>query len=357
MSDDSDDEGVARSKVIDDWAYRSHKNEKDIHKILLIGTGESGKSTIFKQMRVLYDKENISEDDNYVTKMVVRRNIIDCLQTLIAGVEKFELKYERPESKFAALYISELEVNGSEGFPWNDTITQHADHLWNNEPAIRACYAQRSRLQLYDSCAYMLDSLQRISQRDYVPDTDDFVRARLRTSGIIEKLFNIQNVKFKFIDVGGQRSERRKWIHCFHDVTALIYVAACSEFDQRCYEDETSNRMEESLQVWSAVVNYEVFGPKCAFILFLNKSDIFEEKILRMGISLSTFFDDFKGPDTLEASKEFILDQFMRCNESEREIFPHFTCATDTTHIEEVFGDCQQMILKININEMGLGDY
>lgn len=41
-------------------------------------------------------------------------------------------------------------------------------------------------------------------------------------------------------DVGGQRSERKKWIHCFEDVTAIIFCVAMSEYDQVLHEDETT---------------------------------------------------------------------------------------------------------------------
>jgi len=41
-------------------------------------------------------------------------------------------------------------------------------------------------------------------------------------------------------DVGGQRSERKKWIHCFEDVTAIIFCVAMSEYDQVLQEDETT---------------------------------------------------------------------------------------------------------------------
>lgn len=52
---------------------------------------------------------------------------------------------------------------------------------------------------------------------------------------------------FRVYDVGGQRSERRKWMHCFDDVTAIIFVAAVSAYDQVLYEDATQNRIDEVL--------------------------------------------------------------------------------------------------------------
>jgi G-protein alpha subunit len=67
-------------------------------------------------------------------------------------------------------------------------------------------------------------------------------------------------------DVGGQRNERKKWIHCFDDVTAVIFVASLSEYDQVLYEDNTVNRMEEAVTLFSDIANsryQSVVGPCC----------------------------------------------------------------------------------------------
>lgn len=42
----------------------------------------------------------------------------------------------------------------------------------------------------------------------------------------------------RMVDVGGQRSERRKWIHCFENVTSIIFLVALSEYDQILFESE-----------------------------------------------------------------------------------------------------------------------
>lgn len=56
----------------------------------------------------------------------------------------------------------------------------------------------------------------------------------------MEKTTLIIYVFFRLFDVGGQRSERKKWIHCFEDVTAIIFCVAMSEYDQVLHEDETT---------------------------------------------------------------------------------------------------------------------
>ena len=79
-------------------------------------------------------------------------------------------------------------------------------------------------------------------------------------------------------DVGGQRSERKKWIHCFDNVDCVLFVVAMSEYDQVLFEDRTTNRMQESLTLFKDIVNNDYFSEK-PFIVFFNKRDLFEEKV------------------------------------------------------------------------------
>ena len=98
------------------------------------------------------------------------------------------------------------------------------------------------------------------------------------------------------IDVGGQRTERKKWIHCFDDVLLVMFLAAISEYDQVLEEDEKTNRLTESLTLFGTILSYKWFKYviKHSFLfqsisptprrdssiaLFLNKKDLLEEKI------------------------------------------------------------------------------
>jgi GTPase SAR1 family protein len=164
----------------------------------------------------------------------------------------------------------------------------------------------------------------------------------------VETEFEYNGMQFRLIDVGGQRTERKKWIHCFEGVTAVIFVAALSEYDLTCYEDDKTKRMVESLILFDEVCNSRYFQEK-DIILFFNKVDLFKEKIERQDLKIS--FENYKGGCNFDNALKFIEREFKDRNQDEgKEIYTHFTCATDTNNVASVFGDVKDIILKNNFN-------
>lgn len=102
--------------------------------------------------------------------------------------------------------------------------------------------------------------------------------SRKATRGIHEYDLTIKKVPFKFVDVGGQRSQRTKWFQCFDEVTSILYLVSSSAFDQTLVEDRTTNRMQESLNIFNTIANNRCFK-SVSIILFLNKTDLLEEKV------------------------------------------------------------------------------
>lgn len=128
------------------------------------------------------------------------------------------------------------------------------------------------------------------------------------------------------MDVGGQRSERRKWIHCFEGVTSIVFLASLSEYDQMLAESTDDNRMEESKALFSNILTYPWFQ-SASVILFLNKNDVLEEKVKNSHIE--DYFPEFEGPrEDAEAARMFIKDMFLEQNNEGKNIYSHFTCAT-----------------------------
>lgn len=125
-----------------------------------------------------------------------------------------------------------------------------------------------------------------------MPNDQDVLRSRVKTTGITETTFIIQDLTYRMFDVGGQRSERKKWIHCFENVTTILFLVAISEYDQLLFEDETVNRMQEALTLFDSICNSRWFV-KTSIILFLNKIDRFKEKL---PVSpMQNYFPDYEG--------------------------------------------------------------
>lgn len=82
-----------------------------------------------------------------------------------------------------------------------------------------------------------------IARFDYLPTVDDILLTRVRTTGIVEEMFVVEDRPFDVVHTGGQRNERKKWIHTFDLVDAVLFVVGLKQYDQMLYEDESTNRM------------------------------------------------------------------------------------------------------------------
>ena len=154
-------------------------------------------------------------------------------------------------------------------------------------------------------------------------------------------------------DVGGQRSERKKWIHCFEGVNAIIFCVALSGYDLVLAEDGGMNRMVESMQLFEGVCNNKYFS-ETTIILFLNKKDLFADKIQYSPLTIC--FPEYRGQNTYEEAASYIQMKFeaLYIRSDEQEVYTHFTCATDTINIEFVFDAIVDVILKHNLRDCGL---
>ena len=120
---------------------------------------------------------------------------------------------EDEESSSMARTCFELAAKLEDG-ELSPELARLMEHLWQNR-AVQTCFTRSREYQLNDSAEYFLNELHRIKRRDYVPSVMDVLRTRVKTTGIVETHFQYKDLHFQLFDVGGQRSERKKWIHCF----------------------------------------------------------------------------------------------------------------------------------------------
>ena len=154
------------------------------------------------------------------------------------------------------------------------------------------------------------------------------------------------------IDVGGQRSERKKWFHCFEGVNAVLFVVAMSEYDQPLKENKDVNRMQESIKLFASICDVIWFA-KSAMLLFLNKKDVFDEKMKHSPLT-QCFPEHTEGSYDTNAAAHYISEVFVRANKLDREVYRHFTCAKDSQNISVVFHVCIDTIIQNNLKFCGM---
>nr|XP_060618152.1 guanine nucleotide-binding protein subunit alpha-14 isoform X1 [Anolis sagrei ordinatus] len=300
-------------------------------------------------MRIIHGTGYTEEDRKGFQKMIYQ-NIYSAMQAMIRAMDALQIPYASEQCKEDGQMIEKVDV---------DKVTmlesKHVEaikRLWE-DPGIQECYDRRREYQLSDSAKYYLSDLDRIAMPSFLPTEQDVLRVRVPTTGIIEYPFELENIIFRMVDVGGQRSERRKWIHCFESVTSIIFLVALSEYDQVLAESDNENRLEESKALFKTIITYPWFA-NSSVILFLNKKDLLEEKI--MYSDLVTYFPQFTGPkQDVKAAKDFILNLYQEQNpDKEKVMYSHFTCATDTENIRFVFAAVKDTILNINLKEFNL---
>ena len=199
---------------------------------------------------------------------------------------------------------------------------------------------------------YFFENLDRLMRSDYLATDEDNLYCRVRTTGVVTTRYIISGVPFEMYDVGGQRNERRKWIHFFDNVTAVIFVGALSEYDQVLFEESSKNRVQEALDLFQEICSNPFFKDS-AILLFLNKHDLFEEKIKTKPINHVTEWQDYQG-QSLQDAEEYFKAKFLSRNMNpERNIFTRYTQATNTANIEFVFNAARSIILDQNVVASG----
>jgi len=334
-----------KSDEIDKAIDEENSAESSIHKILVLGAGESGKTTLFKQMIQIY---GTGWDDNkkkaFVT--IIRGNILKYIQSLVRRLAE-QTPADLVASKEFVESLEQKSIQCPPGKAIDPEIVKHIMALWMCEPMQQLWREKFDDLQLPNCAQAFLDRLPDVAQETYLPSFQDILACRVSTTGIVETDFSAHDEKFRMYDVGGQKNERRKWIHSFEHINLLIFVVAIDQYNQKMFEDKTKNRITDSLELFEAIASNKFFKDK-DIVLFLNRSDLFKQKISHVPLSVCDEFLDYKGKegDWEEAFQE-IKKKFLERNTNKaRHVKVHLTCTIDTEQVKVIFDTVRLGIIK-----------
>jgi len=292
-------------------------DDRNKRKILLLGNGSSGKSTIFKQLKlILGDSREFDENELLEATCAIRQN---CVSVLLGVLHKCNVLFDDDSERFADCRIPDGDPAVVEAFTFvmkyraetfekveeqQQDLTELAMHigfLWRLKCVQTTIKLRHKRFTVPDGMEYFYDSLDTVFTAGYSPSIEDILRLRIRTTGMIEQRFTIlspnhvDQYHLSLIDTGGERNERKKWVFSFESVDTVIFVAALSHFASVLWEDEKTLSLHDALELFAEICNGRWFK-RSEMILFLNKDDLFRQ-MLYEEISLNVGFGDIREED------------------------------------------------------------
>jgi len=223
--------------------------------------------------------------------------------------------------------------------------------LWNH-PTVKGMLTKR-RLKLDEWSEFFLRHISRVASPQYVPTTDDILHARIQTMGVAEHIFDVnlhgRIVTWHLFDVGGARGQRHSWVPYFDDANAIIFVAPVSAFDQYLEEDPRTNRIDDSLQLFTQICSNALLK-SVHLVLFLNKTDLLKAKIDR-GLKVRKYITSFgERSNDYETVVQYFRAHFLqvhrRNNENRRVLYTHFTSVVDTKATQRIIGNVRDSIFR-----------
>ncbi|KAI4467054.1 gtp-binding protein alpha subunit [Holotrichia oblita] len=291
--------------------------------VLLLGTGESGKTTICKQMKILHIN-GFTDEEKSSRIPFIKQNVHESVFSMVSASSKINPPVEIKDSKAkqSAAYILQI---GPDGPPeWTNEYIDHVKILWA-DPDIQTVFQRSNEYQLIDST---------------------------------------QQVICLFLQVfdGG--------------IQAILFLIAASDFDQTLREDERVNRLKEAFHVYEEIF-WSRFVRGAGFLIFLNKQDLLRKKI-ESGRKIENYFPDYinykqtngtNQSDEYEVVKGFLKHKIMEISQRDpdavsrhimkdvvvkpvvvtRNVYVHYTTATDTDNVKLVFNDVRDLIIEMNV--------
>lgn len=305
--------------------------------VLILGCGDSGKSTLCTKWRLWVEmnsshklKSTLPQDRAYICK-----TIKSCLEAVFqspwtSGVDfgdKIVHEFVTNFSNYAAHFSK---------FPLSKSLVEKLTKLWQNDHFQSLLFKAFKFTQIQSSLNHFLSDLKRLRDKNFIPMPADLLHCHVKTTGIIDRdFYSIVNKNIQIVEGAGQKVERNKWHGKFRSTDLVCFLCAVSEFNELLYEDSRKNRLADSLECFQKLVeDPELYDSK--FVLIFTKTDLFTKKV-----------------NYLNSQKVNLVDEFTE--DFKKGIKPGSTPDQVLNEIEKVFkqkgGDMLSGVYKVNLIE------
>ncbi|KAJ7510801.1 heterotrimeric G protein alpha subunit B [Mycena galericulata] len=335
---------IARNDAIENRLLLDSLKAKNEISILLLGAGGSERSVV-RQMKLLHS--GLTDRERVAYKEAIFSNIAQDMRAILEAMPALEIPLAPLNDAHRATVLSLPGKIEADVLPRD--IADAIRGLWL-DPGVKEAVRRSKEFQIYENAVYYFNSIDRIATTNYLPSDQDIVRCRVKATGVAETSFQVGELTYRIFDPSGQRSERRKWLHCFEKVKAVLFCADLTEYDQFLYEDESVNRLQEALTLFDSICNSRWFVTT-SIILFLN-IDGLANKLPRN--PLADYFPDYTGGDNYDAACDYLLHRFVSLDQSTattRQTYAHYVSTADSQQMKFVLSAMQDILLQNYLRE------
>lgn len=117
--------------------------------VCFVGSGESGKSTIVKQMKIIHQNGyTVAELSMY--RVTVYKNLLDCAKSLVAAMHQFKIQPSSAKVQDHMQYLMDYNIDPDPNVPIDSALGDAITYLWN-DPSIPAVMEHQNEFYLMDS--------------------------------------------------------------------------------------------------------------------------------------------------------------------------------------------------------------
>eukprot|EP01083_Nonionella_stella_P040206 109259_1 len=332
--------------------------DEKLLKVLLLGPSDSGKTTVIKQLHQIHETHDEANSQNLVPE--IRDSIIENMKVLCEQSIRLNEEYDEPSSVHRSVeYLRDELLQLEPPYHLGSDNVYKMTQLWHDD-GIKHTLRMSNYFQINDNVVYFMNKIDEIASDTYEPSFEDSVRFMRRSTGFTPHTFTSYvdgygDYHFEIPDVGGTRSERRKWWNrrvISDDASAIVFMVPLSDYDKVLYEDDKTNRLIDAITLFKKTMIKGKFFTKQSIIVLFNKYDLYEEKIKTIPIThaFPTYPNVMKANDADDVMK-FVAGQFVSVfNDNnikmENPLRILRTNAIDTESVEQVFGKIAPQIVK-----------
>ncbi|KAJ7302118.1 heterotrimeric G protein alpha subunit B [Mycena albidolilacea] len=327
---------------IDKRIYLDFLRAKKEINLLLIGAG-GAEWSVWRQLRL---PPGLTDRERSTYKEAIFSNIAQDMRAILEAMPALDISLSSINEARRAIILSRPELDKADVLPPD---VANAIRGLSRDPGVKGAVSRGNEFGLSESAVYYFNSIDRIEAVGYVPSDQDILRCRVKAEGVAETSFQVGELTYKIFHPHDQRSNRKKWIHCFENVNAILFCVDLTQYDQMLYEDESVNCIQEAIILFDSICNSRWFV-KTSMLLFLNIDGLMD-KLQRS--PLADYFPDYTGGDNFDAVCDYFLHRFVSLNQSAatKQIYAQYTSTMDSQHVKFLLSSIRDILFQLRLHE------